>query len=266
MHCFRNRTAKFPIASAFLRCAYMMLSSCHYTPTIATYARKNPVNLYEYQAKRQHMLQEAQQPRALCLHCRQPQVNCYCAYLQRFDPNIEFVILIHPLEVRRRIATGRMSHLCLENSHLIEGENYSHDARVNQLITDPLNQAVMLYPGPGSRNLSEMSGEQRSTLFLPDKKLVVFVVDGTWNTARNMVRHSHNIQGLPRVCFSLDTPSTFRVRKQPAQGCYSTIEAIHQVIELLGPLYGFATESRQHDILLKVFDRMVTRQLTFVPD
>jgi DTW domain-containing protein len=243
-----------------------MLSFRYHTPTIANLARKNPVNLYQYQAKRQHMAQEIPQTRALCLHCRQPKVNCYCAHIQRFDPNIEFVILIHPIEVRRRIATGRMSHLCLENSHLIEGENYSDNVRVNQLITDPLNQAVMLYPGPGSRNLSEMSVEQRSTLFLPDKKLVIFVVDGTWNTARNMVRHSYNIQALPRICFSLDTPSTFRVRKQPAEGCYSTIEAIHQVIELLGPLYGFATESRQHDGLLHVFDRMVARQLTFVPD
>jgi DTW domain-containing protein YfiP len=91
-------------------------------------------------------------------------------------------------------------------------------------------------------------------------------MDGTWATARKMVRQSRNLHALPRVCFSLDRPSGFRVRKQPAAGCYSTIEAIHQLIELVGSLCGFAVASRRHDNLLDVFDKMVAQQLQFVPE
>jgi hypothetical protein len=51
------------------------------------------------------------------------------------------------------------------------------------------------------------------------------------------------------------------VRKQPAQECYSTIEAIHHTIELLGPSCGFSVAQREHDRLLFIFDKMVSRQL-----
>ncbi|MGZ5790085.1 MAG: tRNA-uridine aminocarboxypropyltransferase, partial [Burkholderiaceae bacterium] len=215
------------------------------------------MNLHEYQAMRQLLSDQMPQVRATCHHCRQSKFNCYCAHVQRFDPQITFVILIHPVEVQRRIATGRMSHLCLENSYLIEGENFSKHEIVNGLIADPSHQCVMLYPGQDSVNLSELSDADRSTPFASDRKLVIFVIDGTWATARKMVRYSRNLGALPRICFSLDRPSNFRVRKQPAVGCYSTIEAIHQAIELVGPFYRFPIASRRHDNLLTVFDKMV---------
>jgi DTW domain-containing protein YfiP len=226
---------------------------------------KQALKLQDYHDQRKDFPAQTQVTRAFCTDCRQSAFNCYCAHVQRFDPRIEFVILIHPLEVRRRIATGRMSHLCLANSHLIEGEDFADHALVNQLIASPEHQAVMLYPGPGSIDLSALDVASRRELFRGDKKLLVFVIDGTWAKAKRMVRLNPNISVLPRVCFSRATPSTFRVRQQPAEGCFSSIEAIHQVIDLVGAFYGFPSEVRQHDNLLWVFDQMVERQLPFVP-
>ena len=97
-----------------------------------------------------------------------------------------------------------------------------------------------------------------------EKKLTVFVIDGTWATARKMVRLSTNLHALPRICFTPPAPSNFRVRKQPKAECYSTIEAIHHTIELLGESRGFPVAERGHDHLLRVFDWMVTRQLEFI--
>lgn len=199
-----------------------------------------------------------------CPVCIQPQTGCYCSYVRKFDPHISFVILIHPIEMRRRIATGRMSHLCLENSYLISGQNYSDNELVNSLIQDPGRHAVILYPGTDSRNLSVMSEDQRGQIAPSGKKLTVFVIDGTWATAKKMMRESQNLKALPQICFSPEKPSTFRVRKQPSDFCYSTIEAIHQTIELLGASQGFATAHRQHDNLLKVFEVMVERQLDYL--
>ncbi len=207
---------------------------------------------------------EAQTYRQLCITCLQPQVTCYCPHIRRFDPLINFVILIHPLECRRRIATGRMSHLCLENSFLIRGHDYSKNETVNDLIADPRRQCVMLYPGVQSKNLSSLSSVERAAIFSPDKILTIFVIDGTWATAKKMVKHSKNLIDLPRVCFTPPTPSNFRVRKQPHPGCYSTIEAIHHTIELVGPSRGFQTNLRQHDRLLHTFETMVEQQLAFI--
>ena len=199
-----------------------------------------------------------------CPVCIQPRTGCYCPHVQRFDPNISFVILIHPIEMRRRIATGRMSHLCLEQSHLISGQNYSDNEIVNGLIQDPQRHSVILYPGPDSQNLSSMPQDQRRELVPAGKKLTVFVIDGTWATAKKMMRESQNLRALPQICFAPEKPSTFRVRKQPSDLCYSTIEAIHQTIELLGDSQGFVTAQRWHDNLLEVFDVMVERQLDYL--
>lgn len=171
------------------------------------------------------------------------------------------MILIHPLEWRRRIATGRMSHLCLEASNLIQGYSYSDNRVVNETIRDPSNHCVVLYPGNDSINLSNPLSPERPALIPQGKNLVVFVLDGTWSTAGKMLRRSPNIFSLPRICFTPPKPSNFRVRKQPKANCYSTIEAIHEVIELLGDDVGFNVESREHDRLLFVFDQMVEKQL-----
>ena len=168
---------------------------------------------------------------------------------------MRFVILNHPIEMKRRIATGRMSHLCLEKSWLIVGHDYTHNPQVNAIIANPAFHCVILYPGQRSVNLSPLSRPDRRALFPRDKELVIFVIDGTWATARQTAWQSQNLKSLPRVCFTPPAPSNFRVRKQPRPECFSTIEAIHHTIELLGD------GSRRHDVLLDVFNRMVDRQV-----
>lgn len=222
------------------------------------------MNLQQYQEMRQKLSATLPTFRELCTTCLQPQFGCYCPHIQTFDAKINFVILIHPIEVKRRIATGRMSHLCLKNSHLIMGQDYSNNNQVNHLIDDKTHHSVILYPGPRSQNLSPLSADERAQLFPTDKKLRIFVIDGTWATAKKMVRQSQNLQALPQISFSPSKPSTFRVRKQPDPACYSTIEAIHHTIELVGHSQGFDTQSREHDKLMRVFDAMVERQLDFI--
>jgi DTW domain-containing protein YfiP len=224
------------------------------------------MNINTYRENRERQLQAESRVRSLCLNCFQPEFGCYCSAIRAFDPNVKFVILIHPIEVRRRIATGRMAHLCLENSHLVMGQDYSNNKEVNSIISDPRFYSVVLYPGVTSVNLTTLSKEGRGELFPNEKSLAIFVIDGTWATARKMIR-SQNLKDLPRICFEPKTPSRFRVRKQPAPGCYSTIEAIHHTIDLLGCCSGGLEgegQARPHDALLDVFDLMVERQLACI--
>lgn len=171
-----------------------------------------------------------------------------------------FAILIHPLESRRRIATGRMSHQCLEGSQLIEGTEFGDSTQVNRLIENPKNNCVILYPGPRSADLASDAASLSSS----EKNLVMFVLDGTWATAGKMLHRSPNLMRLPRVAFTPSTPSNFRVRKQPHEKCYSTIEAIHHCLELIGENIGFTVSHREHDRLLTVFNFLVENQLEFI--
>ncbi|HEX4923207.1 MAG TPA: tRNA-uridine aminocarboxypropyltransferase [Bdellovibrionales bacterium] len=199
--------------------------------------------------------------RTICTICLQPDFTCYCAHIRAFDPKIKFVILIHPIEARRRIATGRMSHFCLKGSELIEGHEYSANPRVNELLADPALQPFVLYPGRNSTNLTPLQPHERAALFDSSKQTVIFVIDGTWNTARKTMHLSENLKTVPRIGFTPPGPSAFRVRKQPSEECYSTIEAIHHTIELLGEAHGFETGAREHDNLLYAFNQMVKRRV-----
>lgn len=223
------------------------------------------MNIETFKQRREALREAQPQYRNLCKQCLQPGFSCYCHHIQKFDPKIKFMILIDPIEMRRRIATGRMSHLCLENSELIMGRDYTHNNQVNEILNNPGYQPAVLYPGPLSKNITKLSTEEKSGLFGSKKTPLIFVIDGTWATARKTMSLSQNLKRLPRICFTPKQASQFRVRKQPKVECVSTIEAIHQLIDLLGDRPGFNLANKQHEHLLYVFNKMVERQLEFVP-
>jgi len=151
-----------------------------------------------------------------------------------------------------------MAHLCIKNSHLIPGHTFENHPRVNALLADPGRHAVILYPGKTSLNISGENPQSIRDFISPAGRTpLIFVIDGTWATAKNMILHSPNLRALPQISFTPKINSTFRVRKQPKDGCLSTIEAIHQLIDALKP------ENRAHDNLIEVFDSYVERQLEF---
>lgn len=191
--------------------------------------------------------------RKMCGTCRQPDFSCFCEWVKPFDPGIDFIILTHPIEQkRRRIVTGWMSHLCLVNSQIIVGHDYTGNRALERVLSDPSRHCLMLYPGRLSKNLTLMNVEERKSLAPAEKKLTLIVIDGTWSTARKMVHLSQNLKAIPRVCFTPISPSNFRVRQQPRGECYSTIEAIHHTLQLFG---------QERESLLQVFDNMVNRQI-----
>jgi DTW domain-containing protein len=217
------------------------------------------MNLLQYAKKRAEWERSQRQFRSLCLNCRKASVTCYCHRVRAFSSEPEFVILIHQEEARRGIATGRMAHLCLKNSTLVRGVDFSKNETVNRILEDPNVYPVVLYPGPTAVNLSQIPAAARPRLFPSGKRLVIFVIDGTWSTARKMRRYSQNLHSLPYLSLTPRTPSQFRVRKQPKPHCLSTLEAIHELIELLAP----PNLARPHDNLIEVFQYMVNQQLTY---
>lgn len=219
-----------------------------------------------YLQRRQMLERDQPKYRSICIQCLQPGFGCYCQHIQKFDAKIKFIILIHPIEMKRRIATGRMSHLCIENSELIVGQDYSQNKEVNAILHNPNYQPMVLYPGTRSKNLTQANQEEKMNLFSKEKMPAIFVIDGTWATARKTMYQSQNLKVLPRIGFTPPGKSQFRVRKQPGVDCYSTIEAIHHTLELIGSAAGFNTASRNHDRLIYVFNKMVERQLEFVRD
>lgn len=191
-----------------------------------------------------------------CDTCQQPEVWCYCDQLRPFRPSMDFAVLTHPIEWRRRVATGRMATLALTGSQLIRGACFAEDRRLGALLEDPGYHPVLLYPGPASRDLATVP---RSELAPAGRRLLVVVLDGTWTTAGKTLRTSPPLAALPRVAFEPPRPSRLAVRKQPRAHCLSTIEAIHHVLELIGT----DRDRREGERLLALLDWMVDMELQF---
>jgi tRNA-uridine aminocarboxypropyltransferase len=204
--------------------------------------------------------------RPRCFRCRRPRSSCYCPLITPFESQPRFVILTQPREAKHRFGTGRMAHLCLRNSLLVEGVDLSGNETVRRELNNPRAFPVLLFPRDDALNLSCMTPLERATLTQPERQLLVFVLDGTWKSVRKMIRLSPNLAKLPALSFDPPTPSNYRIRRQPKPFCYSTIEAVHQVIELLAPQQPDDTrDAAPQDNLLTVFRSVIEQQLTFTP-
>jgi DTW domain-containing protein YfiP len=207
----------------------------------------------------------AAQFRAWCARCRRPGVGCYCALIEPFDSLPRFVILSQPREAKHRLGTGRMAHLGLGNSLRFEGIDFSRHPQVNRELADPGNSPMLLYPGRDALNITGLSFDERQRMVTGPRTPVVFVLDGTWKSVRKMLRLSDNLRRLPTICFAPSTPSAYGFRREPRQECYSTIEAVHLVIDLFNGGSPEDASARRHDRLLKAFHFMVASQLAYTP-
>jgi DTW domain-containing protein YfiP len=192
------------------------------------------------------------------LRCLRAGSVCLCDGIRPFATAFEVVLLQHPKERKNSIGTARFTHLTLETSRLIAGAAFAGNPDVDAILDDPENYPVILFPGDTAVNLAENGAAFLSAV--PNgpggkpRRLVVFVVDGTWSQARGMIRRSPRLLALPRVSFTVDIPSQYKVRKQPREFCLSTVEAVARLVKLLDP--GAPAER-----LIETFARMVDAQL-----
>ncbi len=198
-------------------------------------------------------------PRARCHKCKKPEITCYCAELRPFESHPRIVILMHPLEFKHPIGTGRLAHNCLANSKLWVGADFANSKKLASLLNDPGILPTLLFPNQGSSDLSTMALAERQSFFSSDKQSVLIILDATWHLAKKMLYRTPELQKIPRVCFTPKELSRFIVRKQPNPQCYSTIEAVHEVLQLLSD----PTTPAAHEHLLEVFQKMIAKQLSF---
>lgn len=195
-----------------------------------------------------------------CTRCFWPEQHCWCGGITPMATATRFVFLMHPKEFKHEKAgTGRLTHLCLSNSEIVVGTEFDDNPRVRALVADPANHVVLLYPGGNAVNLSKDEPPQ-----LDGRRLVVLLIDATWACARKMIRLSPSLQRLPRVMFTPTAPSKFVIKQQPQEGCLSTLEATHQLLEAMAAR-GLDTYPLPRQ-LPDLFDRMQAFQIACAAD
>jgi tRNA-uridine aminocarboxypropyltransferase len=160
----------------------------------------------------------------VCGRCRRPTSVCYCAALPALDTATRIVILQHPRERDMPIGTARMATLCLPRATLHVGIDWSTHAPLAAVLASPSHPPILLYPGPGARDILREP---------PPTPVTLVVVDGTWSQARNVIRDNAVLRALPRYAFAPPEPSHYRIRREPTAECVSTIEALMHVLGVL---------------------------------
>ena len=181
--------------------------------------------------------------RPSCSRCQRPLVHCLCALIPELDSRTRVLILQHPSETGHALNTARLAALGLRNAELRVGESF---AELPQLLTQPGHRACLLFPGEDAVELAAPAQGE-----LP---LLLVVPDGTWRKARKLLHLNPALAALPRVSLPLGAQSRYRLRKAPAEGALSTIEAIVNALDILEAPVDF-------EALLRPFDALIEGQI-----
>jgi len=184
--------------------------------------------------------------RALCERCWRPVSVCVCAHLPSLAPRTKVLILQHPREHRVAIGTARMAARCLQGSTLVVSTSLDEHEGVRRALADPLAPPILLWPGPGARDLARDP---------PVGPVTLVTVDGTWNLAKKLLKLNPGVAALPRYAIAPEQPSAYRIRREPSAECLSTIEALAQALGLL------EGDPAAYGAMLKPFHAMVETQI-----
>lgn len=178
-------------------------------------------------------------PRPRCPRCLRPEGHCLCLLIPRLPSRTRVLILQHPSEADHALNTARLAHLGLLNSELVITEQVDPARWLNHP-----GQACVLFPGEGAQPLRASPGQA----------MQLIVLDGTWRKARKLLHLNPALAALPRVSLAPAGPSRYRLRKAPAPGALSTVEAIVQALEILEP-------EADYQPLLRPFDALIEGQI-----
>ena len=146
-----------------------------------------------------------------CLYQR-----CLCDEVPTVITRTRVVIVRHHRELHRSSNTGRLAHLALPNSEIVEHGGLDGTATT----LPPLDGAWLLFPEGSTPSPAE-----------PPKQLVV--LDATWSQARRMFRKLDALRGLPILRLPPGPMAAGRLRNAPGPGMVSTIEAIARALQHL---------------------------------
>lgn len=181
-------------------------------------------------------------PRKTCPNCLRPLPVCYCSALVQVANTIKILIIQHPLEQKHPFNTGRMAHLCLDNSELIVAETLS----ATQLASLLKTPSALLYPSLPWLPETKEPADHRDIQQL-------IVIDATWNKSKKMLHLHPALQKLPRLHLKGNLSSNYQIRKTTVTNGLSTLESIVKALNIIDPEVAF-------EAMLQPFEKMIGLQ------
>ncbi|MDH5518248.1 MAG: DTW domain-containing protein [Gammaproteobacteria bacterium] len=189
--------------------------------------------------------------RSFCYRCQRVEAACFCHKVIQIDNPLPVIVLQHPDESRINKGSAIIAKLCLKNYQCWQGEDFSDNAALNSLIMSAADQTAVLYPAADALILTDYYNA------MPAQKKIkqLIVIDASWRKARKIWSLSTNLQGLTCLKLGPELQSNYRIRKVPAAGYLSTIEAIACSLSV------FDQAADKYQPLLDLFASMIDFQI-----
>jgi DTW domain-containing protein YfiP len=184
-------------------------------------------------------------PRLHCRRCTRPQGHCLCALIPSLASRSRVLLLQHPSEAGHALNTARLAALGLQNAELLIGERFGD---LHERLGDSRYRACLLFPGADAEVLGSDTPRD------DPRPLLLAVPDGTWRKARKLLYLNPALAALPRLALPGGARSRYRLRKAPAPGALSTLEAVVTALNLLESPACF-------DALLRPFEQLIDAQI-----
>ena len=172
--------------------------------------------------------------RLLCSTCSRPQATCICRFITPINNNILVVVLLHPKEVNQSKGTLPLLAHSLTNVVIIEGEDFSDNAELNQILSNYGEQAALLYPSEDAVALSNtQENNEVNKQYENSNEQCLILLDATWKKAYRMYMLSKNLQGIKHIALPENIIGQYEIRKTNKKNALSTLEACCYALEIL---------------------------------
>lgn len=155
--------------------------------------------------------------RKFCYRCWKAGDLCLCSQIVQVRNTLEIGIVFHPREYKNPINTGRLAFLSLVKAWCATGVELDdiQEYQKNLARFKP-GEIGLMYPSDDAQDLAEAPADLKCLI----------VVDGTWNEAKKMIHRTPSMKSMPHFRFTPPSESNYRIRKEPAPHCVSTIESV----------------------------------------
>ncbi|MGB2079521.1 MAG: tRNA-uridine aminocarboxypropyltransferase [Vibrio sp.] len=199
-----------------------------------------------------------------CPKCAKARAICICEHIQPIFCQTELILLQHPQEAKRAKGSAFILPLSLNHTHQVRvhhfvGEDFTHHAALNQLLSDANNQHCVLYPAPDSRLITDfITDKPKGDTDVNGKPIRLIILDATWKKAYKMWQLSSNLHAMTKLHLPKSIEQQYHIRKSPSAQHLSSLEAAYHSLSLLEPNTDFTP-------LLVAFDAMMAAQMQFRP-
>jgi len=159
--------------------------------------------------------------RPLCKTCQRPKLACICPFISPVNNSILVVVLLHPKEVNQSKGTLPLLAHSLSNRLVIEGENFSENEQLNDILVQYKHRVALLYPSETAAVLSSSSVDFSDG----NKYKCLILLDATWKKAFRMYMLSTNLKSIDHIALSANIVGQYKIRKTNKKNALSTLEA-----------------------------------------